>query len=42
MSHPVNDELLERLYEEVQEEYPDLWTSELDAIVMQRFEDMSM
>ena len=42
MSHSVNDEILERLYEEVQEEYPDLWTSELDAIVMQRFEDMSM
>ena len=42
MSHPVNDEILERLYEEVQEEYPDLWTSELDTIVMQRFEDMSM
>ncbi len=42
MSHPVNDELLETLYEEVKEEYPDFPNPEIELIVMKRFEALSM
>ena len=42
MSHPVNDELLETLYEEVKAEYPTVNDSLIYTEVMKRFEDMSM
>ena len=42
MSHPVNDELLETLYEEVKEEYPNDNIYSITKEVMRRFEDMSM
>ena len=46
MSHPVNDEILERLYDEVNAEYPidKIYPSLRDAVVeaevMKRFEEM--
>ena len=42
MSHPVNDEILETLYEEVKEEFPKApdWLVEVE--VYNRFEAMSM
>ena len=42
MSHPVNDELLETLYEEVKTEYPTANDTLIYTEVMKRFEDMSM
>ena len=42
MSHPVNDEILETLYEEVKEEFPKALEPFVTAEVMKRFEDMSM
>ena len=48
MSHPVNDEILETLYEEVNSEYPidkiypNLRDAVVEAEVMRRFEAMSM
>ena len=41
MSHPVNDELLETLYEEVKDEYPTVNDSLIYTEVMKRFEEMS-
>ena len=41
MSHPVNDEILERLYEEVKEEFPDAPDTVIEYVVMKRFEDLS-
>ena len=41
MSHPVNDEILERLYEEVREEFPDAPDTVVEYVVMKRFEDLS-
>ena len=41
MSHPVNDEILERLYEEVKEEFPDAPETVSQYVVMKRFEDLS-
>jgi len=40
MSHPVNDEILERLYEEVKEEFPDAPDTVIEYVVMKRFEDL--
>ena len=48
MSHPVNDEILENLYEEIYEElsesYPDYSEETLDkmatSLTQQRFEDL--
>ena len=48
MSHPVNDEILENLYEEIYEElsesYPDYAEETLDkmatSLTQQRFEDL--
>ena len=40
MSHPVNDEILERLYEEVREEFPDAPDTVVEYVVMKRFEDL--
>ena len=42
MSHAVNDEILETLYEEVKAEYPTANDSLIYTEVMQRFEAMSM
>ena len=42
MSHPVNDELLETLYEEVKEEFPKALEAFVIAEVYNRFEAMSM
>ena len=48
MSHPVNDEILETLYEEVDAEYPidkiypNLRDAVVEAEVMRRFEALSM
>jgi len=41
MSHSVNDEILERLYEEVREEFPDAPDTVIEYAVMKRFEDLS-
>ena len=41
MSHPVNDEILERLYEEVREEFPDAPDTVVEYVVMKRFEELS-
>jgi len=41
MSHPVNDEILERLYEEVKEEFPDAPDTVIEYVVMKRFEELS-
>ena len=40
MSHPVNDEILERLYEEVTEEFPNALEPFVLAEVQKRFEDL--
>ena len=40
MSHPVNDEIFERLYEEVKEEFPDAPDTVIEYVVMKRFEDL--
>jgi len=42
MSHPVNTELLETLYEEVKEEFPKALEAFVIAEVYNRFEAMSM
>jgi len=39
MSHPVNDEILENLYEEVKEEFPFLPVEEQEQLAKQMFED---
>ncbi len=47
MSHPVNDEILETLYEEVDAEYPidkiypNLRDAVVEAEVMRRFEELN-
>ena len=41
MSHPVNDEILERLYEEVKKEFPNALEAFVIAEVQKRFEEMS-
>ena len=41
MSHPVNDEILENLYEEVKEEFPNALEPFVLAEVQKRFEDLS-
>ena len=41
MSHSVNDEILERLYEEVKEEFPDAPDTVIEYVVMKRFEDLA-
>ena len=40
MSHPVNDEILENLYEEVKEEFPNALEHFVIAEVQKRFEEM--
>ena len=40
MSHPINDEILERLYEEVKEEFPNALEPFVIAEVQKRFEDL--
>ena len=40
MSHPINDEILERLYEEVTEEFPNALEPFVLAEVQKRFEDL--
>jgi len=42
MSHPVNDEILERLYEEVKEEFPNALEPFVIAEAQKRFEEMSL
>ena len=42
MSHPVNDEILENLYEEVKEEFPKALEPFVIAEVYKRFEEMSI
>ena len=42
MSHPVNDEIFERLYEEVTEEFPNALEPFVLAEVQKRFEEMSL
>ena len=45
MSHPVNDEILEAIYEELVEEFDDIkdWTdNQIEDEVILRFEAMSM
>ena len=41
MSNPVNDEILENLYEEVKEEFPNAHPVFIIAEVQKRFEEMS-
>ena len=41
MSHPVNDEILENLYEEVKEEFPNALEPFVIAEVQKLFEEMS-
>lgn len=41
MSHPVNDEILENLYEEVKEEFPKALEPFVIAEVQKRFEEMA-
>ena len=41
MSHPVNDEILERLYEEVKEEFPNEHPAFIVHEVQKRFEELS-
>ena len=41
MSHPVNDEILENLYEEVKEEFPNELEPYIIAEVQKRLEEMS-
>ena len=41
MSHPVNDEILENLYEQVKEEFPNAHPVFIIAEVQKRFEEMS-
>ena len=41
MSHPVNDEILENLYEEVKEEFPNAHPVFVIAEVQKRFEELS-
>ena len=41
MSHPVNDEIFERLYEEVKEEFPNEHPAFIDHEVRKRFEELS-
>ncbi len=41
MSHPVNDEILENLYEQVKEEFPNALEPFVLAEVQKRFEEMS-
>ena len=41
MSHPVNDEILENLYEEVKEEFPKALEPFVIAEVQKLFEEMS-
>ena len=42
MSHAVNDEILENLYEEVKEEYPTAQEGWIEIETFRRFEAMSM
>ena len=39
MSHPLNDELLETIWEQVQEEFPFLPIEEQEQLAKQIFED---
>ena len=39
MSHPLNDELLETIWEQVQEEFPFLPVEEQEQLAKQMFED---
>jgi|TARA_Y100000004_G_scaffold114622_1_gene128703 hypothetical protein len=41
MSHPVNDEIMENLYEQVCEEYPDLPAIEQVRLAEELFWDMA-
>jgi len=40
MSHPVNDEIFERLYEEVKEEFPNEHPAFIIQVVRKRFEEL--
>ena len=40
MSHPVNDEILENLYEEICDEYPAMEDKQRVALAEKRFNDM--
>ena len=40
MSHPVNYEILERIYGEIQEEFPNLSINEWENMAKQRFEEL--
>ena len=42
MSHPVNDEILENLYEEVKEEFPNALEPFVIAEVQKRFEERAL
>ena len=42
MSHPVNDEIFERLYEEVTEEFPNALEPFVIAEVQKRFEERAL
>ena len=41
MSHPVNDEILETLYDEVKAEFPKALEPFVIAEVMRRFEELN-
>ena len=41
MTHPVNDEILENLYEQVKEEFPNALEPFVIAEEQKRFEDLS-
>ena len=40
MSHPVNDEILENLYDEICDEYPAMEDEQRVALAEKRFNDM--
>ncbi len=42
MSHPVNDEILENLYEQVKEEFPNALEPFVIAEVQKRFEERAL
>ena len=41
MSHPINDQILENIYEEIQENYPNLSEKDQQQLAYKTMEDQS-
>ena len=41
MSHPINDQILENIYEEIQENYPNLSEKDQQQLAYKTMEDLS-